>query len=82
MYRYTPLYAAPYGAAVTFTPEDIDRMQAEAVARGVDPDHLERLRQAALAQVGGDVEELARWLTFWDRFAFFKEEIRRARARG
>ncbi|MBB2909343.1 hypothetical protein FHS43_000589 [Streptosporangium becharense] len=58
------------------TPEDLDRLHQAALRRGVDPDELDRLRTAALADVGGDMEQLARQVRIHNALAAFKNEIR------
>ncbi|WP_326826451.1 hypothetical protein [Streptosporangium sp. NBC_01756] len=57
------------------TPEDIDRMHADAVKRGMDPKKLNKLREAALKEVGS-MEEAARWMTFNENFAEFLRDLR------
>ncbi|GAA4182955.1 hypothetical protein GCM10022252_09670 [Streptosporangium oxazolinicum] len=57
------------------TPEDLDRMHAEAVAAGVDPEKLERQRREALQECGSP-EEMARWADFDQRLATYWSTVR------
>lgn len=59
------------------TPEDLDRLHAEAVERGYPAQRLERLRAAALREVGS-VEEMARWATVHRSFAEYLADLRRS----
>ncbi|MER7212414.1 hypothetical protein ABT340_35625 [Streptosporangium sp. NPDC000239] len=62
------------------TPEELDRLHARAVARGVAPtEQLDAIRQAALRSVGGDERELARRVGIRLDLAEFKKAIDCAR---
>ncbi|MFC3979701.1 hypothetical protein [Streptosporangium jomthongense] len=61
------------------TPEELDRLHARAVARGVAPaEQLDAVRQAALRSVGGDEHELARRIGIALSLAEFQEAIARS----
>ncbi|MFB9681175.1 hypothetical protein [Streptosporangium vulgare] len=57
------------------TPEDLDRLHAEALKRGADPKKLEKQRQEALAECGS-VEAMARWADFDDRLDYYWRSLR------
>ncbi|MER7131362.1 hypothetical protein [Streptosporangium saharense] len=62
------------------TPEELDRLHAQAVARGIFPaEQLAAAREAALQSVGGSEQELARRVGIGIALAEFEEEIARAR---
>ncbi|MER5649045.1 hypothetical protein [Streptosporangium sp. NPDC002524] len=63
------------------TPEDIERMHADAVKNGADPKTLEKQRREALAECGGDPEQMARWADFDDRLDRYWQSLRPSRRR-
>ncbi|MEV4752151.1 hypothetical protein AB0K21_37825 [Streptosporangium sp. NPDC049248] len=57
------------------TPGELDKMHAEAVKRGADPDELDRLRQEAIQECGS-VEEMVRWAGWFARLDHYYRDLR------
>ncbi|WP_030919016.1 hypothetical protein [Streptosporangium amethystogenes] len=57
------------------TPEEMDKLHAQAVKRGADPKKLDKLRQEALKECGS-VEEMARWATWLEKLDYYYRDLR------